>query len=223
MYFLMIRPQRRRMREQSAMQSELDVGDEVITTAGVYGFITGFDEDRIWLEIDDDVQVRISRAAIQGKVDTSGFSTEPKPPASGKSLPPADSTPEHDHDRHDLDGHAGPRHCRMTRRRLWASLIGCVGVPVIALALNLVVGNSPALGLDLQGGLSVVLAPSEGATGDDLIVIRDLVRTELENRGIAEPDVRVEGQKLSSTSRACATSVRRWTPPTWPGSSRCAP
>ena len=92
MYFLMIRPQRRRMREQSAMQSELEVGDEVITTAGVYGFITGFDEDRIWLEIDDDVQVRISRAAIQGKVDTSGFSAEPKPPTSGKSLPPADST-----------------------------------------------------------------------------------------------------------------------------------
>ena len=52
----------------------------------MYGFITGFDEDRIWLEIDDDVQVRISRAAIQGKVDTSGFSREPKPPASGKSL-----------------------------------------------------------------------------------------------------------------------------------------
>ncbi len=92
MYFLMIRPQRRRMREQTAMQSELEVGDEVITTSGVYGFITGFDEDRIWLEIDDDVQVRISRAAVQGKVDTSGFSSEPKPPASGKSLAPADTT-----------------------------------------------------------------------------------------------------------------------------------
>jgi preprotein translocase subunit YajC len=89
MYFLMIRPQRRRMREQAAMQSELEVGDEVITTSGMYGFITGFDEDRIWLEIDDDVQVRISRAAIQGKVDTSGFATEPKPPASTKSAPPA--------------------------------------------------------------------------------------------------------------------------------------
>ncbi|MGH9272610.1 MAG: hypothetical protein ACRDZ2_15215, partial [Ilumatobacteraceae bacterium] len=84
----------------------------------------------------------------------------------------------------------------MIRRRLWASLIGCVGVAVIALALNLVVGNSPVLGLDLQGGLSVVLAPAEGASDDDLIVIRDLVRAELENRGIAEPDVRVEGQNI---------------------------
>ncbi|MDQ3737906.1 MAG: preprotein translocase subunit YajC [Actinomycetota bacterium] len=70
MYFLMIRPQRRRMRAQAEMQSSLDVGDEVITTAGIYGFITGFDDDKVWLEIDDDVQVRVARAALQGKVDT---------------------------------------------------------------------------------------------------------------------------------------------------------
>ncbi|MGI9051050.1 MAG: hypothetical protein ACR2HQ_00085, partial [Ilumatobacteraceae bacterium] len=67
----------------------------------------------------------------------------------------------------------------MIRRRLWASLLGCVGVAVVVLAVNLALGNSPVLGLDLQGGLSVVLAPTEGASEDDLIVIRDLVRTEL--------------------------------------------
>jgi preprotein translocase subunit YajC len=53
------------------MQSQLDVGDEIITNSGMYGFITGFDDDRVWVEIDDDVQVRLARAAIQGKVDTS--------------------------------------------------------------------------------------------------------------------------------------------------------
>jgi preprotein translocase subunit YajC len=48
----------------------LEVGDEVITTSGVYGTITGEDgPGRFWLEIDDDVQIRIARAAIQGKVD----------------------------------------------------------------------------------------------------------------------------------------------------------
>jgi preprotein translocase subunit YajC len=73
MYFLMIRPQRRRMREQQAMQTSLEVGDEVITTAGVYGFITGIDDDGIiWVEIDKDVQIRVNRNFIQGKVDTSG-------------------------------------------------------------------------------------------------------------------------------------------------------
>ena len=68
MYFFMIRPQRRRMREQQELQRSIQVGDEVITTSGVYGTITGEDGDaRFWLEIDDDVQIRIARAAIQGK------------------------------------------------------------------------------------------------------------------------------------------------------------
>ena len=61
MYFFMIRPQRRRMREQQELQRSIQVGDEVITTSGVYGTITGEDGDaRFWLEIDDDVQIRIA-------------------------------------------------------------------------------------------------------------------------------------------------------------------
>ncbi len=84
----------------------------------------------------------------------------------------------------------------MIRRRLWAWVAGIVGVTAAVLALNLAFGNTPALGLDLQGGLSVTLAPSEGATDDDLLVIRDLIRDELERRGIAEPDVRVEGPNI---------------------------
>lgn len=68
MYFFMIRPQRRRIKEQAAMQSALGVGDEVITTAGVYGFITGEEGDIFWLEVDDDVQIRIAREAVRSKV-----------------------------------------------------------------------------------------------------------------------------------------------------------
>jgi preprotein translocase subunit SecD len=84
----------------------------------------------------------------------------------------------------------------MTRRRLWASLLGCLGVTVALLALNAGLRETPALGLDLQGGVSVVLAPEKGASGGDLLVIRDLIRSELENRGIGEPDVRVEGSNI---------------------------
>jgi preprotein translocase subunit YajC len=71
MYFFLIRPQRKRMKEQSSMQSSLGIGDEVITSSGMYGFITGEEDDLFWLEIDDDVQIRIARAAIQGKVNPS--------------------------------------------------------------------------------------------------------------------------------------------------------
>jgi len=79
MYFLLIRPQRRRQREQAALQSAIEVGDEVMTTSGVYGFVTGFDGDIVWLEIDDDVQIRVARAAVQRKVDTSTGDTGAMP------------------------------------------------------------------------------------------------------------------------------------------------
>lgn len=82
------------------------------------------------------------------------------------------------------------------RRRLWISLITMVTIVVLLFAGNLIAQNTPILGLDLQGGVSVILAPVEPASGDDLLVIRDLIRSELENQGIAEPDVRVQGQAI---------------------------
>ena len=70
MYFLLIRPQRKRMKDAARMQSSLAVGDEVIMNSGIYGFITGEEADRFWIEIDDDVQIRVAKAAVQGKVNT---------------------------------------------------------------------------------------------------------------------------------------------------------
>ena len=82
------------------------------------------------------------------------------------------------------------------RRRLWTSLIGIILVVTIALIGNIATGNTPILGLDLQGGVSVILAPTGDASSEDLEVIRDLIRDELERRGIAEPDVRVQGETI---------------------------
>ena len=89
-YFLLIRPNRRRMRDQQDLQSALAVGDEIITTAGIYGFITGFEGDRVWVEVDDDVQLRVARAAIQGKASPAeGSDTAPAPAAADESAPAA--------------------------------------------------------------------------------------------------------------------------------------
>jgi preprotein translocase subunit YajC len=76
MYFLLIRPQRKRMKQQATMQSSLGIGDEVLLNSGIYGFITGEEPDRFWVEIDDDVQVRVAKAAIQGKVNTADETEE---------------------------------------------------------------------------------------------------------------------------------------------------
>ncbi len=142
----------------------------------------------MWLEIDEDVQIRLTRSAISGKVNTSGPATE----RAGSKPKPKAELPESTADK--ADKSAGDN-VRMIRR-LWVSVAAIISVAIVLLGLNLGLGNTPALGLDLQGGLSVILAPTGGASGDDLLVIRDLIRDELERRGIAEPDVRVEGQNI---------------------------
>ena len=93
MYFLLIRPRRRMMKQQQAVQRSVEVGDEVLLTSGVYGFITGFEEgsDVVWVEIDDDVQIRVTRAGISGKLATTGndaaaSSTKPAEPAGRPTL-----------------------------------------------------------------------------------------------------------------------------------------
>ena len=69
MYFLIIRPNSKRRKDAAKLQSVLQVGDEVITTSGIIGTLTGEDgPTRFWLEIDDDVQVRIARGGIQGRL-----------------------------------------------------------------------------------------------------------------------------------------------------------
>jgi preprotein translocase subunit YajC len=95
MYFLMIRPQRRKMRTQQALQSSIEVGDEVMTTSGMYGFVTQIDGDIAWLEIDDNVQIRIARQALQRKVDTmAGDTAVPADDGSGRGskIEPTDGT-----------------------------------------------------------------------------------------------------------------------------------
>jgi preprotein translocase subunit YajC len=68
LYFLMIRPQRKKMRETAAMQAALGVGDEVITAAGIFGFITAVESDLFWIEVDEDVQLRVLKSQVQGRV-----------------------------------------------------------------------------------------------------------------------------------------------------------
>jgi preprotein translocase subunit YajC len=94
MYFFLIRPQRRRMREQQELQRSIQVGD---TTSGVYGVITGEDGDsRFWLEIDDDVQIRIARAAIAGKASPDAETAADDSTAVADEAVPADADPDAD-------------------------------------------------------------------------------------------------------------------------------
>ena len=65
-YFLLIRPQSQRRRAQMRMQQELAVGDDVVTTGGIYGTVTEIDDDYgiVTVEVAPDTEVRFARAAI---------------------------------------------------------------------------------------------------------------------------------------------------------------
>jgi preprotein translocase subunit YajC len=67
-YFLLIRPQRQQARRHTDMLDQLKVGDEVITSGGIYGEVTELDAERVMLEIDDDVRIAVARRAIASVV-----------------------------------------------------------------------------------------------------------------------------------------------------------
>lgn len=65
-YFLLIRPQRTRARQQQSILQSLEVGDEVMTAAGMFGTIIEIDEesDIVTIEIAPGTNVRMLRRAI---------------------------------------------------------------------------------------------------------------------------------------------------------------
>ena len=67
-YFLLIRPQQRRMKAMQALQSSLQLGDEVITSAGFLGTIRRFDGEVVTIELSPGVEARVNRRAISGKI-----------------------------------------------------------------------------------------------------------------------------------------------------------
>jgi preprotein translocase subunit YajC len=64
MYVLMIRPQRQRQAEQQSMIGGAGVGDDVLTTGGIYGTITQAEDDDIVVEIASGVTVHMTRRGI---------------------------------------------------------------------------------------------------------------------------------------------------------------
>jgi preprotein translocase subunit YajC len=75
MYFLILRPQQKRMKEHRNMVSELKRGDQVITQGGLIGKVTDVKDDELTVEIAQGVKVRVVRATVAQVV------AQPKPTA----------------------------------------------------------------------------------------------------------------------------------------------
>lgn len=66
-YFLLIRPQQKRAKDQAAMLKALQKGDDVVTTGGIHGKITNLADHVVTLEVAPNVRIRVSRENVAGK------------------------------------------------------------------------------------------------------------------------------------------------------------
>lgn len=81
-------------------------------------------------------------------------------------------------------------------RRLVLSLVGILVVVFGGLTANLLVGNEPSLGLDLQGGASVTLTPVGEYEPAALEVAVEIIRARVDSLGVAEPEIISQGDTV---------------------------
>lgn len=63
-YFLMIRPQQKKMKEHESLVTSLQKGEEVITQSGIFGKIHGIADKFITLEVDNNVKIKVLKNQI---------------------------------------------------------------------------------------------------------------------------------------------------------------
>jgi preprotein translocase subunit YajC len=77
-YFLLIGPQKKRMKEHQKMVDSLEVGDDVITVGGILGKVVGKKEKTFSIRVADNVKIEVLRSAIQTVTKQNGTtSTSP--------------------------------------------------------------------------------------------------------------------------------------------------
>jgi preprotein translocase subunit SecD len=82
------------------------------------------------------------------------------------------------------------------RRSLVISLVGIVVVAVASITAVLVTGSGPVLGLDLRGGVSVVLHPDRKVDKGQLNQAVNIIRSRVDALGVSEPDISTQGSDI---------------------------
>jgi len=82
------------------------------------------------------------------------------------------------------------------RRKKLAPLVFIVLTAAVALGACLITDTSPQLGLDLQGGVAVVLEPTEAASEEALEQTKEIIRNRVDALGVAEPEIARQGDSI---------------------------
>ena len=64
MWLFMIRPQQKRQTELNNFRNNLQKGDKVVTVGGIYGTIVEVSDNKVMLEIDKDVKIKVDKASL---------------------------------------------------------------------------------------------------------------------------------------------------------------
>ena len=79
MYFLLIRPQRKKQKEEEKLRNNIQIGDEIITIGGIYGRVVAIKEDSFIIESGPDrSKYRMARWSIQTNLTVHADDEEPK-------------------------------------------------------------------------------------------------------------------------------------------------
>ncbi|MDX6466886.1 MAG: preprotein translocase subunit YajC [Gaiellaceae bacterium] len=94
LWFVLIRPQKRRQVEAARMLSSVEVGSQVLTAGGIYGEVTELHDDDVMVRIAPELEVRVARKAIGAVIPPAQPDAEPdaEPDLEPDGAPP----PEHD-------------------------------------------------------------------------------------------------------------------------------
>lgn len=71
MWFLIIAPQRKRQKAHDKMLTELQKGDEIVTSGGLFGTITRVKDDRFVVEIADNTRIELGKSFVSSKIEAS--------------------------------------------------------------------------------------------------------------------------------------------------------
>ena len=83
-YFLIIRPQSKKQKEQKRMLSEIKKGDKVVTIGGIRGTVQTVHEETVVVKVDDNTKLEFSKSAVSSVVERIPAKKEQKPDSNNK-------------------------------------------------------------------------------------------------------------------------------------------
>lgn len=67
-YFMIIRPQQKRAKEQKKMLEALQKGDKIVLSSGIHGSIAGLEDKTVLVDVGNNVKIKFERSAISSVI-----------------------------------------------------------------------------------------------------------------------------------------------------------